>query len=57
LVFDRFFIRSPLAGNLLRAQVTSAKMAADLSLLGDWAHNFTDGMAIAASFLVSHKVN
>lgn len=34
----------------------SIKIAGLLNIIADATHNFTDGMAIAASFLVSHQV-
>ena len=40
----------------LCAQSLSARLAANMSLFGDALHNFTDGMAIAASFLASPAV-
>ena len=33
------------------------KVTGYLNIIADTAHNFTDGMAIGASFLVSQKVN
>jgi zinc transporter 7 len=42
-------------GHTVQQEVTNAKLAADLSILGDFVHNFTDGMAIAASFQLSQS--